>query len=101
MSFVLWDRIRLFFKKGNIYSHENLLQNQADISKVFQNGSGTIDISDPSFLLEQTNVQINRLERYKDYDQMDEVGEVSLALDMYADEASLRDPESLCICESW
>lgn len=93
MGFVLWDKIRLFMKRGNVYGHENLFQNQSQIDKVLQYGQDDIDLSDPSFMLEQTNVQINRLERYKDYDQMDEVGEISLALDMYADEASLRDPE--------
>lgn len=93
MSFVLFDRLRLLFKNANIYGHEGLLQNQPDINKVFPAGVGSLDLTDPNFLLEQTNVQINRLERYKDYDQMDEVGEISLALDMYADESSLRDPE--------
>jgi len=92
MSFVLWDKLRLFFKRGNVYGHENLLQNQPDFDRVLRD-NGEVDFSDPNFLLEQTNVQINRLERYKDYDQMDEVGEISLALDMYADEASLKDPE--------
>lgn len=91
MSFVLWDRVRLFAKRGDIFGHENLFQNQPSISKV--SSDEQIDITDPNYLLEQSNVQINRLERYKDYDQMDEVGEISLALDMYADEASLRDPE--------
>lgn len=80
-------------KRGNIYGHENLLQNQSMPDKIYSTGDGQISLNDPSFMLEQTNVQINRLERYKDYDQMDEVGEISLALDMYADEASLRDPE--------
>lgn len=93
MAFVLWDKIRLLMKRGNIYGHENLFQNQSQPDKIFGGGRDTIDLSDPSFMLEQTNVQINRLERYKDYDQMDEVGEISLALDMYADEASLKDPE--------
>ena len=93
MSFVLFDKLRLLFKSANIYGHEGLLQNQSDIDKVFPNGADGVDLTDPNFLLEQTNVQINRLERYKDYDQMDEVGEISLALDMYADESSLRDPE--------
>lgn len=92
MTFVLWDKVRLFMKRGNIYNHENLFQNQSDPKRVFS-GRDIPDLTDPNFILEQTNVQINRMERYKDYDQMDEVGEISLALDMYADEASLRDPE--------
>lgn len=93
MSFVLFDKIRLLFKRGNIYSHENVFQNQSDVSKVYTNPNGIMDLNDPSFFIEQSNVQINRLERYKDYDQMDEVGEMFLALDLYADECSLRDPE--------
>ena len=93
MSFVLFDKIRLLFKRNNIFSHENILQNQADVSKVYTNPNGIIDINDPAFFIEQSNVQINRLERMKDYDQMDEVGEITLALDLYADECSLRDPE--------
>ena len=52
-----------------------------------------LDFSQQQALLDQTNLQINRLERYKDYDQIDEVGEVSLALDLYADESCLSDPE--------
>jgi hypothetical protein len=93
MSFALFDRIRLLLKRGDVFGHENLLQNQFDATRVFTSGDNIGDLTDPSFLIDQTNVQINRLERYKDYDQMDEVGEVTLALDMYADEASLRDPE--------
>jgi len=91
MSFVLFDKLRLFFKSGNVYGHENLLQNQPDFNRVLRD-NGEVNFSDPNFLLEQTNVQINRLERYKDYDQMDEVGEVSLALDMYCLHGNTRVP---------
>lgn len=52
-----------------------------------------LNFSQQRSIIDQTNLQINRLERYKDFDQMDEVGEITLALDMYADEASLIDPE--------
>jgi hypothetical protein len=83
MSFVLFDKVRLFFKRNNIYSHENLLQNQNDIGKVSSSGSNVINLSDPSFFIEQSNMAINRLERYKDFDTMSEVGEISLALDLY------------------
>jgi hypothetical protein len=93
MSFVLFDKIRLYFKRANIYSHENILQNQSNVDKIYSNPNGLINLSDPSFYIEQSNVQINRLERMKDFDQMDEVGEMTLALDLYADECSLRDPE--------
>ena len=93
MSFVLFDKVRLLFKRANIFSHENILQNQPDAAKVYTNPNGIIDINDPAFFIEQSNVQINRLERMKDYDQMDEMGEMSLALDLYGDESSLVDPE--------
>jgi hypothetical protein len=56
-------------------------------------GGGLLDQNSQSAILEQTNLQINRLERYKDFEQMDQTGEISLALDLYADEASLIDPE--------
>ncbi|MEM3000603.1 MAG: portal protein [Nitrososphaerales archaeon] len=57
-------------------------------------GGEFINLASQHSLLEQTNLQINRLERYKDFDQEDQVGEISAALDMYADEASLIDPET-------
>lgn len=88
----LWDRIRAFAKSGNIYRIDNIYQDQSSLENLVQGGNFA-DLSKQSALLEQTNLQINRLERYKDYDMMDEVGEVSLALDLYADEASLIDPE--------
>jgi len=87
MSIQLFDRIRAFLKSGNLFRHENLLQNQNDISRAIQNNE-FINYSS-SGLLDQTNLQINRMERYKDYDQMDEMGEISLALDLYADESCL------------
>jgi len=88
----LWDRVRALFRKANLYRTDNIYQDQTSLDKIVSDG-GFIDISKQSSLLEQTNLQINRLERYKDYDMMDEVGEVSLALDMYSDEASLTDSE--------
>jgi hypothetical protein len=92
LNWQLWDRIRAYVKKANVYRTDNVYQDQTQIDKTINNGD-FINFSRQSSLLEQTNLQINRLERYKDYDMMDEVGEISLALDMYADEASLADPE--------
>lgn len=92
MSIQLFDRIRAFLKSAGIYRHENLLQNQGDINRAIQNGE-LINYSSAG-LLDQTNLQINRMERYKDYDQMDEMGEISLALDLYADESCLIDSET-------
>lgn len=92
LNWQLWDRVRAFFRKANLYRTDNVFQDQDNIDRIISNGN-FIDLGKQSSLLEQTNLQINRLERYKDYDMMDEVGEVSLALDLYADEASLTDSE--------
>jgi len=92
MSIQLFDRIRAFLKSAGVYKHENLLQNQGDLNRAVQNGE-LISFSSAG-LLDQTNLQINRMERYKDYDQMDEMGEISLALDLYADESTQTDPET-------
>jgi len=92
MSYQFWDRLRAYLKRGRIYGHENLLSNQTDLTRITSTGD-VVNQSNSYSLLEQTNLQINRLERYKDFDQMDEIGEISLALDLYADEASLTDPE--------
>lgn len=92
MSWQLWDRISAFFRSANLYRSENILQDQSSLSRITAAGE-FINFSTQHSLLEQTNLQINRLERYKDFDQEDQVGEISAALDMYADEASLIDPE--------
>ena len=92
MSFQLFDKIRAFMKSAGVYGHENLLQNQNNINRAIQNNE-LINYSSTG-LLDQTNLQINRMERYKDYDQMDEMGEISLALDLYADESTQIDPET-------
>lgn len=92
MSWQLFDRIRAFTRTAGLFQQERVFQNQGSLDRVLQSGEFT-DFSQQQALLDQTNLQINRLERYKDYEQMDEVGEISLALDLYADEASLVDPE--------
>lgn len=92
MSWVFFDRMRAFFARNNLYQSDQLLSNQSDLGRITSSGD-MLNQSTVAGLLEQTNLQINRLERYKDFDQMDEVGEISLALDLYADEASLSDPE--------
>jgi hypothetical protein len=93
MSFQLFDRLRAFFKDINVHRADNLFTDQTSIDKMIASGD-FLNLGSQHALLEQTNLHINRLERYKDYDQMDEVGEISLALDLYADEASLVDPET-------
>lgn len=91
MSFPLFDRIRAFFRSTNLYNHDNLYQNQTDINRVSQDGQ-LINFATGG-LIDQTNLQINRMERYKDFDQMDEMGEISLSLDLYADEGTQIDTE--------
>lgn len=92
MAWPVFDRIRALAKHGGIQQQDNILQNQPDIDRIIQSGD-FYNFGEQQSLLNQTALQVNRLERYKDYDQMDEIGEVSLALDLYADESSLMDPE--------
>lgn len=92
MSWQLFDRLRALFKQGNIYRQDQLHQDQVDIERL-TTGKNSLNLATYGVLLEQTNLQINRLERFKDYDQMDEMGEISASLDMYADESTLIDPE--------
>jgi len=92
MSWQLFDRLAAFFKATNIYRSENLFQDQSSLARISAGGE-FVNYSSHASLLEQTNLQINRLERYKDFDMEDNVGEITAALDMYADYASLIDPE--------
>ena len=92
MSWHLFDRIRSLARAANVYQQERLFQDQSSLDRILA-GNELLDFSQQQALLDQTNLQINRLERYKDYDQMDETGEISLALDLFGDEASLCDPE--------
>ena len=92
MSWQLFDKLAAFFRSTNIYRSENLYSDQSSLARI-QAAGEFLNFNTQHSLLEQTNLQINRLERYKDFDQMDEVGEIHLSLDMYADEASLIDPE--------
>lgn len=91
-NWLLFDRIRALTKTYRIYQGERAFQDQSQLDRVTAGGE-FLDWNQQAAILDQTNLQINRLERYKDYEQMDQTGEVSLALDLYADEASLVDPE--------
>jgi hypothetical protein len=91
-NWLLFDRIRALAKQHRLYQAERVAQDQSSIDRL-GTGGDLGDLSAQSAILDQTNLQINRLERYKDYEQMDQTGEISLALDLYADEASLVDPE--------
>jgi hypothetical protein len=91
-SWLAFDRIRAIARQHSIFQAERALQDQSSLDKLTAGGE-FLDFNQQATILDQTNLQINRLERYKDYEQMDQTGEVSLALDLYADEASLVDPE--------
>lgn len=91
-NWLVFDRIRALARQGRVYSFERVFQDQSNLDRLTAGGE-FLDFNNQAAILDQTNLQINRLERYKDYEQMDQTGEVSLALDLYADEASLVDPE--------
>lgn len=91
-NFLAFDRIRAFTRQHKIYQAERVYQDQSALDRLTAGGE-FLDFNAQAAILDQTNLQINRLERYKDYEQMDQTGEVSLALDLYADEGSLVDPE--------
>lgn len=91
-NWLVFDRIRALTRQHRIYRFERVFQDQSQLDRLSAGGD-FLDFNHQSAILDQTNLQINRLERYKDYEQMDQTGEVSLALDLYADEASLVDPE--------
>jgi hypothetical protein len=91
-NWLVFDRIRALTRSYNIHQAERVFQNQSALDRLTAGGE-FLDFNQQAAILDQTNLQINRLERYKDYEQMDQMGEVSLALDLYADEASLVDPE--------
>ena len=87
-NWLLFDRIRALTKQYNIYQAERIYQDQPSLDRL-ASGSEFDNFSAQEAILDQTNLQINRFERYKDYEQMDQTGEVSLALDLYADEGCL------------
>lgn len=91
-NWLVFDRIRALARQNNIFQAERILQDQSQLDRI-TGGAEFLDNNNQAAILDQTNLQINRLERYKDYEQMDQTGEISLALDLYADEASLVDPE--------
>lgn len=87
-NFLIFDRIRALTKTHRIYQAERVYQDQHSLDRLTAGGE-FLDMNSQAAILDQTNLQINRLERYKDYEQMDQTGEVSLALDLYADEGCL------------
>lgn len=91
-NWLAFDRIRALTRQNSVFQAERVFQDQSSLDRLTAGGE-FLDFNAQAAILDQTNLQINRLERYKDYEQMDQTGEVSLALDLYADEASLVDPE--------
>lgn len=86
----MFDRVRAMARANRIFQSERTLQDQTQLDRLVH--TNALDLDQQS-ILDQTNVQINRLERYRDYELMAQTGEISLALDLYADEASLVDSE--------
>jgi hypothetical protein len=87
-NWLVFDRIRALTKSANVFRADKIFQDQSNLDRLTAGGD-FLDFSSQAAILDQTNLQINRLERYKDYEQMDQTGEISLALDLYADEACL------------
>ena len=87
-NWLAFDRIRAMARQHSVFQAERVFQDQSSLDRLTAGGE-FLDFNSQSAILDQTNLQINRLERYKDYEQMDQTGEISLALDLYADEACL------------
>lgn len=91
-NWLLWDRVRALSRAHKIYQGERVFQDQYSLDRLI--GSGDFfDWNSQQAVLDQTSLFIHRLERYRDYDAMDQGGVMSLVYDLYADETSLVDPE--------
>lgn len=93
MSLPIWNRIAAFFRSGDLFTQDSVLQLQPELRRVVQGGS-FITVGTGAAILDQANVQIHRMSRYRDYEQMDQKGELNYALDLYADESTITDPET-------
>lgn len=91
-NWLVFDRLRAFMSGSGVFQHESILQNQPSLDNLSSTGSERNGIQ--SAILQSIQVNYFRRERYRDYDKMDEMGEISLALDIYADEASIINPET-------
>lgn len=92
INWLVWDRIRAISRSHKIYQGERLFQDQFNLDRLV-GSSEFFDWGSQQSILDQSALFIHRLERYKDYDAMDQGGVMSLVWDLYADEASLVDPE--------
>jgi hypothetical protein len=93
MSLPIWNRLAAFFRAGSLFTQDSILQVQPELRRLIQ-GNNFITVGTGSAILDQANVQIHRMSRYRDYEQMDQKGEMNYALDLYADESTVTDPET-------
>lgn len=93
MSLPFWNRLQAFFGSARLAAQDSPISTQPSIQRLVDGGR-LITVSTGSAILNQANIQIHRMSRYRDYEQMDQVGELSLALDLYADETTVTDPET-------
>lgn len=91
-NWIAFDRLRAFINGSGLYRHENILQDQPSLDSLTSAGPERNGLQ--SAIIQSIQVNYFRRERYKDYDRMDEMGEISLALDMYADESCVVNPET-------
>jgi len=68
-NWLIFDRILALTKQHRIYQSERVYQDQPHLDRLTAGGE-FLDFNQQSAILDQTNLQINRLERYKDYEQM-------------------------------
>jgi len=91
-NWLAFDRLRAYISGSGLYRHENILQDQPSLDSLTSAGPERNGLQ--SAIIQSIQVNYFRRERYKDYDKMDEMGEISLALDMYADESCVVNPET-------
>lgn len=92
-SWPVFDRLREYFRQGRLHQQERIFQDQSNLDRVMASSEFTDPVNSRSHILSMISIHSNRLDRYRDYDLMDQTGEISLALDLYADESSSIDPE--------
>ena len=61
-TLLAFDRIRALTRSHNIFQAERIFQDQSDLDRL----SGNLPANNSATIIDQTNLQINRLERYKD-----------------------------------
>lgn len=89
MSWQLFDRLSAFFRRGNIYRQQNLYADQTNLDRIIYGG----EFLNSSQATQAANLNINRLTRYVEADQMDSMGEIHTALDIFGFESGAIDSE--------